>query len=264
MKSDLTPIIFDVPYGVDIVIHPISDLHYGSPQFREKEWKYFIDTYANLPNHYFVIVGDMMNNGLKNSVTNVYEETCRPREQKKWLVEQLAPIKDKIICGVGGNHERRSLKDSDDDPLYDVFAKLDIEDRYRENISFCFVRFGGADYRDKAGKLRPTYTIAVTHGAGGGKLIGSSANNAERFGSIIDGLDCIIVGHTHKPLTFPSAKLYVDVHNKQIKLKQFTVVTATSWLDYGGYPVQKMLTPTAFAPNQIWLASKNKMIKVLQ
>ena len=94
--------------------------------------------------------------------------------------------------------------------------------------------------------------------------VGSSANRSERFGMAIDGLDVLITGHTHKPITFPSAKIVFDTSNKAVSIKQFTVVTATSWLTYGGYPLQKMLSPTAFAPNEIHLSANGKKVRVVQ
>ena len=263
MIDDLIPIVIDLPVGEDIKISPISDLHYGSPQFKAKEWKDFIQRVTNEPNHHVIIAGDMINNALKSSVSNIYEETCRPSEQKRWLAEQLKPIKDKIICGVSGNHERRSMKDSDDNPLYDVFAKLDIEDRYRENAAFVLLRIGASE-RNLSGKDRPSYSICVTHGNGNGTFIGSSANKVEKFGMAIDGIDCIVSGHTHKPITFPSGKLFFDTKNKKVSVKQFIVVTATSWLNYGGYALAKGYSPAAFRQNEIILSAKSKDIKVIQ
>ena len=68
-----------------------------------------------------------MNNATKTSVSNVYAETMRPREQKRKLVEMLTPLRDKILVATPGNHERRSIRDVDEDPMYDIMCKLDLE-----------------------------------------------------------------------------------------------------------------------------------------
>lgn len=267
MLDDLKPIMFSVPNDGDIVIHPISDLHYGSAQFDEKAFTAYLDKYGNKEKHYFAILGDCINNATKSSVSNVYEELCSPRQQKEWLVETLKPIKDKIILGVGGNHERRSVKEVDDNPLYDVFSKLDIEDKYRENIAFVICNFldaAGRGNNSICGAKRPAYTICATHGAGNGMYIGSSANKAERFGMAIDGLDLLLLGHTHKPVTFPARKLKIVPHNKQVIFAQFKVVVASSWLNYGGYPTQKLLPPTAVEQSHIILSAHGKNITVVQ
>lgn len=264
MLDDLKPIVVDFPYGQDVVIYPISDLHYGSPQFAKKMWSDFTEKVMSEPNSYIVIAGDMLNNALKSSVSNIYEETCRPSEQKRWLAEQLKPLAGKILCGVSGNHERRSEKDSDDNPLCDVFSKIDIEDSYRPNAAFLILRFGHDMIDKRKAKWRPTYTMCVTHGAGGGMLIGSAANKSERFAMAVDNLDVLVSGHTHKPITFPAAKLSIDMQNKQVITKEFTVVTATSWLEYGGYPLQKMMTPVARRLSEIQLSATGKQVRVLQ
>lgn len=51
------------------------------------------------PYGYVVFVGDIIDNGLKNSKTNVYEQTMRPKEQKETADEIYRPLKDRILCG---------------------------------------------------------------------------------------------------------------------------------------------------------------------
>lgn len=261
MTDDLIPIIHKFPNGQDVTVYPIADLHVGSPQFDSKRWCAFREKLLAESHSRIVIAGDMLNNGIKSSVSNSYEDTMRPSEQKRWLAEQLEPIKDRILCGCGGNHENRSVKETDDNPLYDVFCKLDIEHLFRENACFLIMRFGND--RKQAGSTRPCYATYVTHGSGGGMYIGTGGNKAERFGSVIDGLDCLVFGHLHKPLTFPVGKLVIDKHNNNIIPQQFRVVEATSWLRYGGYAIKKMLTPTAFLLHEIIYSSDTKLVRVI-
>jgi hypothetical protein len=171
----------------------------------------------------------------------------------------LEPIKDKILCVVSGNHERRSVKDVDDDPTYDIVCKLDIEDVYRENMAFLRLRFGA---KEAKGDQNPTYMIVVTHGAGGGILTGGAVNRGERFGYVIDGADALIVGHTHKPFVTQPAKIKIDAHNNKVSLKPFKVISTTSWLQFGGYAAQKMLNPSSHAPQTIFVAGNHKEMKV--
>lgn len=265
MLNDFLPVrcsfkVKDFTKGFTII--PISDVHYGSQEFNSVKWHKAIQRIQDDPNCYCILVGDLIDNGLKNSVTNIYEQTATPREQKHWLTEELKPIKDKILCAVGGNHERRSIREVDIDPLYDVLAVLGIEHIYRPNIAFLSVSF---TYDFQGGdKARMTYSFAVTHGAGGGMYIGSSANRVQTYGMAIEGIDAIITGHTHKPVTFPVGKLVFDTRANAVLQKQFTVVVASSFLDYGGYPVQKLLTPTASTLTEIYLAVNSKSEKELR
>ena len=272
MLNDFIPIIHkfnakDIP-GNKITIVPLADAHYGSQEFNEVLWHKTIARIYEDPNCYCVIVGDMIDNGLKNSVTDIYAATASPKKQKEWLREELKPIAKKILAAVGGNHERRTIKEADQDPLYDVMVSLGLENIYRQNVCFMQIKMMHPTTNEVKYKQRNDFTFAITHGAGGGMYIGSSANKVQRFGEILEGIDCLITAHTHKPLTFPACKLVFDGSAKRILQRQFTVVVASSFVDYGGYPVQKLLPPTAKTTTEIVLTytgrGNDKKIKVIQ
>lgn len=243
----------------DIKIYPIADVHLGAKEHLDREWKAFCTDILKDENAYIILAGDLVNNALKNSVSNVYEETMRPREQKRIMVEMLTPLRDRILAATSGNHERRSAKEADDDVTYDIMCKLDLEHLYRENIAVIKCKFG----RDKIdGKRNPCYILAVTHGAGGGMLTGSAVNRAERFGYIWDGLDALVVGHTHKPFDTEPMKLKVDKQRNRVELVPFRVVSVSSWLAYGGYAVRKMLLPAGNTRHIMTLCGNHKEIRI--
>ncbi len=263
--GDLIPIIHRFPNHQDITLYPIADLHVGSPQFDSKKWDAFRTRLIGEPNSRIVIAGDIMNNAVKSGKSNVYEEVMRPSQQKQWLVEQLSPIADRILCGCSGNHEQRSRRDVDDNPLFDVFAKLNIEHLYRENGCFLIMRFGDESetLRHKQnGLTRPCYCTYVTHGTSSGMYVGSNMNKTQRFGTAIDGLDAIVTGHCHSPADAPVGKLMVDKRNNKVIEQQFRMIVATSWLQFGGYGLRAMYTPTAFLLHEIVYSSDTKLIRV--
>lgn len=259
MLSDFEIITHHFSENKDIIIYPISDVHLGASEHMEKEWGAFCESVLDNPNAYIVLGGDLINNATRNSVSNIFEETMRPREQKKVMAEMLEPLRDRVLCAVSGNHERRSGKDVDDDPTYDIMCKLDIEHLYRENMAFVKIQVGK---KNGDGYKNPTYMLTVTHGAGGGMLTGGSVNRNERFGYVVDGMDCLIVGHTHKPFVTQPSKIKIDPYNNKVDIKPFKVVSSSSWLNYGGYAAQKMLLPSSHAPQVITLCGKRKDIKV--
>ena len=250
--------------GHDITVIPVADVHLGSPECREQEFMEFIQKVKETPNTYLVLLGDLIDNGTKSSVTNPFRATMPPSQQKREMANILEPVKDRILCMLPGNHERRSMKDADDDPVYDIAAKLDVEHLYRENIAFVKIQLGTEDAHDEHSnsKYRPCYNLVVTHGAGGGIMTGGSVNRSERFGYVIDGMDALIVGHTHKPYTTQPGKIVIDPRNNQVTVKPFKVVCATSWLDYGGYAARMMLLPSTFCLNTINLSGYGKEITV--
>lgn len=260
MKSDFDMIIRHFPSNEDIKIIPISDLHLGAAEHMEREWSRFADNILADKNAYIVLGGDLINNTTRNSVSNVFEETMRPREQKIRMAEQLKPLKDRILCAVSGNHERRSAKDADDDPTYDIMCKIDLEDLYRENMAFLKIQIGNIENN---GQRNPTYTFCVTHGNGSSIYTGAAGMRAERFGMTIDGIDGLIVGHVHKPVNYPVGKILVDTRNNQVSIKSWRMVVSTSWLNYSSYAAQKLLPPTVNCPQEILLAGNRKELKVL-
>ena len=235
-------------FNETIVIFPISDVHYGALEHMKKEWEAFCKMVEQTPNAYVILGGDLINNNVRTcGFVNPYDELVRPREQKHKMVEYLTPIKDRILCAVNGNHEARSLKDDDIDITYDIMAKLDIEDLYRPNMCFMKVSLG---QRADSSPIQ-SYTFAVTHGAGGGIYTGATVNRNERFGNVIEGLDCLVVGHTHKGTVSKPSKIVIDRKNNHVSMSHYTVISMVSWLNYGGYAMQKMLLPAHVADPQM-------------
>lgn len=259
MKNDFELIEYEFTPNSDIKIYPISDLHIGAKECLLEEWKKFIKKLKREKNSYITIHGDMMNNGIKSSVTDIYDETMSPSGQKRWLAEQLYDVKDKILCIVPGNHEQRSKKEVDAQPLFDICCELGIRDRYRENAAFIVIRIGD---KNASGLRNPSYSLCVIHGSGGGSTTGASVNRNEKFASNIDNLDILIVGHSHKPVVTKPQKIVIDSQNKKVSFKPYTVVTSTSWLEYGGYALRKQLSPASHSLQQIVLKGNQKKVKV--
>lgn len=251
-------------FNQPITIIPISDVHFGALEHLEKEWVEFCHKVAEEENTYIILGGDLINNNVRTcGFINPFDEVVRPREQKKRMVEFLEPIKDRILCVVSGNHEARSLKDDDVDITYDIVTKLDIEDLYRPNLAFMKVSLG---HRNSDNTPIQSYTFAVTHGAGGGIYTGATVNRNERFGNVIEGLDCLVVGHTHKGTVSKPSKIVIDRKNNVVSMSHYTVISMVSWLNYGGYAMRKMLLPSFVAdPQRINLAMNqhNKKIEVI-
>ena len=258
MLSDFEIISHHFPEREDIKIYPVSDVHLGAAEHLTREWELFCQRVKDEPNSYIILGGDLVNNGTRTSVTNVFAETMRPREQKRIMTAMLGPLRDKILCAVSGNHERRN-RDVDNDITYDIMCKLDLEHLYRENIAFVKIHMGN---KRNDGTKNPTYVLVVTHGSGAGVLTGGSVNRNERFGYVLDGADALIVGHTHKPFVTQPSKIKIDAQNNRVSIKPFKVVSMTSWLRYGGYAAQKMLLPTSHAPQTITLCGKRKLMTV--
>jgi len=234
MKSDFEMIKYKTEKDIgELRIYPLGDLHIGSNMFNESIWRHWKSKVMADENAVVVIIGDLFDNGLKNSKTNCYEATMRPREQKEWLKRELFDIKDKIIGVVDGNHELRSTNEADDSPLYDVMCKLDLEDLFRENACFMKVSVGT---RKTSKEKQVAYGMVLQHGA--------SRNRVNNYSFAIDGCDVMITGHTHQAENSFPQKIVMDMHNEMIRPVPFTRVVVPSFQDFGGYALRGMYMPS--------------------
>lgn len=231
MLSDYTLIKPDEYKKYDrLNVYPVGDVHIGSAEFAEDLFRSWVSMVANDPCGAAVIVGDMMDMGLKNSKTNIYDQKLNPMEQKELCYELLKPIKDKILAGCSGNHEARAVKEVGTNPLYDVFCRLGIEDRYRENACFIKLQVG------MVGKNPNVYGVVLTHG--------KSKTKDEKWNYGVDGCDCFISGHTHLGTHQPYGKIRMDLTHNAVRNVGYQHVVVLPFLKYGGYALSGKYMPS--------------------
>ena len=225
---------FDAPPYINI--YPLGDVHIGSKECNVSLFKEWVEMVRQDPFGYAVIIGDIMNMGLKNSKSNVYEETLNPMEQKEFCYELLSPIADRILAGCPGNHEQRMVKEVGTNPMYDVFCRLRIEDRYRENVCFLKLTVG------KCGKNPNTYGVVLTHG--------SSKNKDLTWTYAVDGADAFISGHTHLGTHQPCGKIKMDLSHEKVKPVGYQHIVVMPFQEYGGYAIRGKYLPNSLGQFQ--------------
>ena len=193
-------------------------------------------------------MGDILNNNTRSSVSSPWLDLYRPMSAKIRMAELLKPLADagKIIGALSGNHEKRSLKDCDDDPMFDIMCKLNLEDLYREDALYIHLCIGDRETNGKK-RLAATYNIACHHGSGGGATTGASVNRNEKYGYSLDNIDLLITAHSHRGSMTKPAKMCFNANSLRMIKKVFACMTACSWQEYGGFPLQKMMNPAANA-----------------
>jgi hypothetical protein len=169
------------------------------------------------------------------------------------MIDLLEPIKDKIIAGVAGNHEYRTVKESCQDVMKDVFAALQIRNRYTPDAAFIKISLGA-----KPNGKPATYMIYLSHGSGCGSQLGSGLSRQDSYQQSIEGVDISVTGHTHKPTKTPSSRLIFDPRNNRIIKTNTLIFVCTAWLEYSGYPERAQMRPTAFYPDTIRLDGTKK------
>lgn len=235
----------------EVHIHILGDMHIGSMKFNLNAFKKRVELIKTDPNARAIVLGDLINNSIKSSVGDCYAEPLSPMEQINIAKSLLLPIKDKIICIVAGNHERRTYKTDGIDLTYFLATELGIADKY-DYVSGCLiVRWGQSN-----GKAKNVTTMYCTHGDGnGGKTIGGKANGMSKRGAIIDA-DIIITGHTHTPVVFAESTFKIDERHNHIQQTEQLFVNCGSNLGYEDYAEIYGMRPSSTSNPVIHLTSE--------
>lgn len=230
MKPDLELVVHKFPKTLPCMnLYPVGDAQFGSAGFDEGLWDRWKKMALDDPYGYVVFIGDMVNNGLKNSRTNVYREVASPQEQKEWLDRQVEDLADIFLGAVTGNHELRTVDSVGTDPLYDVMDKWGLDDYYRENMLFMKLNLG-----DKGGGKQASYTLALHHGGSDAKM--------KVFGYSLENCDFLISGHIHQPKSNFPARYVVDTHNETVRKLPFRNIVVPSF-DSAGYVIRGAFPP---------------------
>lgn len=192
----------------------------------------------------------MANNATKTGKSDVYNEECSPREQKDWLADELQELKDRILCIVPGNHENRSKKDSDVYMLWDVARILHLEHLYRQNVAFINIKLGW----DKQHQRPYQYAGLCMHG--------NSKTKDDKYTGYYDGIDFHCYGHLHQLQAGKYFKGVFNPRNKRVTFRQYAVINASTFLNYGGYAVNGQYQPSFYVENYIELYGDKKDMKV--
>ena len=245
----------------EIELHCLADDHIGDDQSNISVIKERISVIEDTPNAYCVLLGDSINNALANSKSDIYSAHIHPSEQIQYVAELYAPIKDKILAILPGNHETRSWRAAGIDPTRMIALEMGLADKYYDEPLLMFLRFGTETRRLSEG--RPiSYMVYLTHGTGGGKRVGSKANRVEDLAGIVDA-DLYCVGHTHMPITFKKDYFRTVPQHGVVQQVTKTFVNMAAALDYGSYGSQLGFTPSCKDNPVIYLSGQKKDVRVM-
>lgn len=245
--KDITVVL---PQEVETIkIFIITDAHCGSPQFNEKLFVNTINKIKNNDNYYVILLGDLIDNTIKQSKGNSYLSTESPQDSMKRMVKYLEPIKDRILVCHPGNHEERSEKEVGVDLSYWLCKALGIIDeekgidRYSAEPFCLFIKMGASRKRKNT---HHTFTIFGAHGASTGTSHGSAVNKLVSMSNLIPNADIYIMGHTHKPIITWDKKFLMNKASCQHVEHESLLINGSSFLDFeGGYGEKKLYKPTS-------------------
>jgi len=169
--------------GDELKIIPLGDIHIGSPQSRIKEVVKIIETADE--NVRFIFAGDVIDNALRDSISDVYEQTQNPHEALKAFTQLLDLAKGKVLGVISGNHELRTKRRVGVDILELLCEERNIP--YAEDILILDIAVKGtASY---GSRKRLDYLIAIGHGYTGARTPGGKINANARIRDVVINCD---------------------------------------------------------------------------
>lgn len=250
--SDNIPIIVKLPITQEYAnIYFVHDPHFGSELFNAKKWEALKNMILNDDHAYVCFVGDMMENAIPNSKSDMFTQTHNPAEQKEWVTQQLTELAPKTIAVVAGNHEsNRTTKVSGLYPLYDCCLLAGIGEKYRDTIAFIDIAVG--KYHGKKNK-QMHYFGQIQHRAKDLKNYHSS--------DYTDGIDFFASGHDHEAKDKPRAKLVFDPRNKVIYKRNVECINCGSFCVFGGYGAKGAYRPQSDKMYKLTLFGNEKRME---
>ena len=82
-QKDDVPVLINLPKSLDFAdIYFIHDVHFGSPLFDNKKWEILKDIILGDDRAYVCFVGDLMENAIPNSKSDMFTQTHSPALHK--------------------------------------------------------------------------------------------------------------------------------------------------------------------------------------
>jgi hypothetical protein len=215
-----------------IRLYPLVCLHIGAKQCDIKFIKKHIKRLRDDPNGFGIYCGDAGECVTKFSKGEVYEQTLSPQEQMDCLVDEVfAPVKDKLLFGIRGNHGNRIFKE--------VGLSFDANLCHRLGIPYL-----GVSTFFNLIVNRSTYDLFFHHGADSGVALQAKLTKHENFGKFID-VDAIFTAHSHIALDVPpQALLSCDNHNLCMATKlRHGYICGSGYDSRSGYAEEKCYSP---------------------
>jgi hypothetical protein len=247
VQQDIQPWIWislpKTPPWKRIEIVPLSDLHIGAKAHNSKRLDKTIQYIAENDHVFSFFNGDILENALGDSIGGaVYEQIMRPHEQAVYAIEKFRPIAHKIWWAQPGNHEWRSKKHSDIDPLYWICRVLGIP--YFDEPIYVDILWKGN-----------VYTAFAQHGATNSQTLGGKLNAAGKPLSFQDFVMFVIMGHVHDKNTDTETRICRErIFDENGKLesfslqekKQHVVICPSYYGFFGTYGSRAGYAPTSY------------------
>jgi len=231
----------------NIYIIPLGDLHTGNPagyggnnkegEYATKQLDGWMKWINETPNAYAILMGDLFETALKDSVGDVYKACYNIPQAKDLLTEKLSFISHKIIGAFDGNHEQRAIRATSESPVAHLCERLKV-DYFPNWCAYFFFQVG--ESRGAKDKRRPyTYTMFAHHLIGGGGTAGGKLNRVTLLKHMAQA-EIYAGAHVHTKSASILKYLVPDYQHKYLVSTKETYCTTGSFMGYADYSIESM------------------------
>jgi hypothetical protein len=238
-----------------IDIYSVSDVHRGNRLHDRKAWQGLLSKLQTDEHAFAVLNGDLTEMVLRHSKYGDIYRTMTPKQEREVLQKELEPVKDKILLLTDGNHDLRMAKETDESPVALIAEHLGLGDKYEPLSAVLKVEFG--NYRDDP-ERQTTFQFYVTHGRGQGRRPGGALNRMQELAWVMESVDGYLMGHVHSMTSHIEYRHFADPRNEQIGIRPVAFVIGGSFVNYGDYVEENMLTPNAVSMPILRLYQREK------
>jgi predicted phosphodiesterase len=233
-----------------IKLAPLSDIHYGAKAHDFDRFNRYLRWIERNDDVFTFLNGDIIENAIDGSVGgSAYESLMTPAEQiwgsdsdpknKPGIINLLRPIAHKILWAQPGNHEWRTWKKTNIDPLRIICGELNIP-YFDEPIFADVLAFGHR------------FTFHCQHGHTNSQTKGGKMNAANRPAEYQEAVDFVIMGHIHDSMANPVTRI---VRKREFNSKgdlvgfrleeraQYTVICPSFYGYFGSYGARAGYAP---------------------
>ena len=176
-----------------ITIYPLGDFHFGSEQCNKQFLAQVIEEIRENPLAYWVGMGDMIENAIVGSKSDVYTQTAQPKDQIDYIVKLLTPIKEKGLFLIAGNHEQRTTR----------LVGLIPEQHIAMMLGLPYAGFSCLAFFQVKSKGPVGFSCYFHHNFGGGYTPGGKVNVAAKLRQIVPTADATFTAHVHTTSRMP-------------------------------------------------------------
>lgn len=203
-----------------ILLAPFYDVQYGVKHCDEAKLDRHVEWFEKNPEVFTWGGGDLIDWNTKLSIgAGIFEQEWDPDNQIIRMAKKFAPIQDRFLLNIPGNHERRG-----------AMVGVDAARWYSTLMRVPY--FGQPVILDIVFRGHTT-RVYIWHGRGAARTEGAITNMTVEPAMFVDA-DIVWCGHLHRPRVIHLVRIVAHPETMRLEEREIAAVMSPSYLKYFG------------------------------